>query len=342
MENIREQFNAYVCRRIPDAENIIVNNIRRFYGGASRETFRLDLSYSIKSQKVVQPLILRLEAEQGGLVETETKNEFNAYKAFYGTNVPVPKPFWLEEDKTWFNRPFLVMEEVSGCQSSVKALLEKPFERAGVKIVKTICEILGRIARVDPVEIGYKTEEIISPDECWKRELDYWEDNINRNQMEPQPILRKAIRWLRGNPPVCAQKIGVVHGDYRAGNVLYNEAGEIRAVLDWEMCHLGDPLEDLAWLINPTWHWKKPEKVAFILPRDDAVKIWEKSSGLKADQIALGWWEVFAHVKCLAIWLQASKMFVEGRNTDPIISYAGIAAGDVTSRSLLKALEDRK
>ena len=342
MDNIKKQFMAYVHHRLPQAEDIIVDNLKRFYGGASRETYRLDLSYSLKREKRVEPLILRLEAELGGLVDTNTKTEFNAFEAFYGTDVPVPKPLWIEDDKKWFNRAFLVTEEISGCESSVRALLEKPYDKIGEKIVKTICEILGRIARIDPLKIGYKIEEFISTDECWKRELNYWEDNINTNQMEPQPILRKAIRWLWGNPPDHARKISVVHGDYRTGNILYNESGEIRAVLDWEMCHLGDPLEDLAWLINPTWHWKEPEKVAFIVPRDHAVKIWEKTSGLKADKNALYWWEVFAHVKCLAIWLQASKTYVEGRNTDPIISYAGMAAGDVTLRSLLRKLEERK
>ena len=71
------------------------------------------------------------------------------------------------------------------------------------------------------------------PDQCWQKELDFWEADISKNEHEPHPILQAAIRKLRKIPPPPAQSIVPVHGDMRAGNFLFNEEGNIKAILDW-------------------------------------------------------------------------------------------------------------
>ena len=135
--------------------------------------------------------------------------------------------------------------------------------------------------------------------------------------------MRAALRWLKRNPPPPSQKIAVVHGDYRTGNFLYDETGAIRAILDWEMSHLGDPLEDLGWAIDPLWSGGNPARPGGMLPRSEAIAVWEKASGLKADPAALFWWEIFASLKGAAIWMSAAREYAEGRNTDPINAFSG-------------------
>ncbi len=107
-------------------------------------------------------------------------------------------------------------------------------------------------------------------------ELARWEKVIDEDEREPQPIARAAIRWLKRNPPPPAQKISVVHGDYRTGNFLYDANGDIRAILDWEMAHLGDPLEDLGWALDPLWAHGDPSRPAGTIARAEAIAIWEK------------------------------------------------------------------
>jgi aminoglycoside phosphotransferase (APT) family kinase protein len=153
-------------------------------------------------------------------------------------------------------------------------------------------------------------------------EVARWEKVIEEDEREPQPIARAAVRWLKRNPPPPAQKISVVHGDYRTGNFLYDDTGNIRAILDWEMCHLGDPLEDLGWAIDPLWSGGNP-LVGGMLPRDEALKLWERTSGMKIDPKALAWWEIFASLKGAAIWISAAREYAEGRNTDPINAFSG-------------------
>ena len=129
------------------------------------------------------------------------------------------------------------------------------------KIAEQKWSILGEIATADPAKLGLVgTMESVAPDQCWKRELDYWEGVLDSDELIPQPIMRAAIRWMRRNPPPPAQKVSVVHGDYRTGNFLFDEQGRIHGILDWEMAHLGDPLEDLGWSLNRVWCWAHDDR----------------------------------------------------------------------------------
>lgn len=130
-----------------------------------------------------------------------------------------------------------------------------------------------------------------------------------RDERHPQPIVRAATRRLRRNPPPPAARISVVHGDYRSGNFLHDGNGKIIAVLDWEMVHLGDPLEDLAWCCDPLWNHFDHSRVAGTIGEADAIAIWERESGLKVDPEALKWWKLFSAVKGQAIWTTAAKEF---------------------------------
>src|SRR5262249_45527901 len=158
--------------------------------------------------------------------------------------------------------------------------------------------ILGEIASQDPANLGLiGVMEAPERQNCWKRELDYWEGVLDSDELIPQPVSRAAIRWMRRNPPPPAQKIGVVHGDFRTGNFLYDPEGGIHAILDWEMSPLGDPLEDLCWSINRAWCWARDDRRGGLVPKEDAIRIWQKASGLKADPAAFHWWELFASIK---------------------------------------------
>jgi aminoglycoside phosphotransferase (APT) family kinase protein len=180
--------------------------------------------------------------------------------------------------------------------------------------------------------------ESVAPEACWRRELDYWEKRLDDNEQCPQPVIRAAIRWLRSNPPPPAQKVGVVHGDFRTGNFLVDTEGGIRAILDWEMAHLGDPLEDLAWGINPVWRWARDERAGGLAPRDEAIRIWKEASGLVADPDALRWWEIFSSVKGQAIWAAGAREFSTGENHDLVLGISGWLMGNSQDRAALHDL----
>ena len=131
----------------------------------------------------------------------------------------------------------------------------------------------------------------------------------------------------------------MVHGDYRTGNFLFDEAGTIHAILDWEMAHLGDPLEDLAWSLSRVFHWARDDRAGGLLPHEEAIAVWERSAGRKADRAALHWWSLFTAVKGQAIWLAAGKEFIEGRNRDPMLALPGLLMGNSQDRAALDLME---
>jgi len=324
-------LERYLKNQIPEAETMRVDCLQRIHGGASRETYRFRLQYSAGSKEHDRRLILRVDPE-ASLVETEHSQEFHVYKAFYGTPVPVPEPLWLEEDTRWLGRPFFVMSEIQGCESDRQKILEPPFQNVRDQIGEHYARILAEISKINPAETGL-LEIMNTPaaDECWHRELDYWVGKIDQDELEPHPVVRAVIRWLRNHPPPPAQKIALVHGDYRIGNILYSADGTIHGVLDWEMCHLGDPMEDLTYGMNPLWSATEPDRVGSMLPRDRFLEIWEEESGIRVSPEALKWWELFTGVKAMTIWIDAGRKFTDGKNKDIILGHTGWMATDIQS-----------
>jgi aminoglycoside phosphotransferase (APT) family kinase protein len=329
---------AYLAPRLPGAEGVEVSGLERIHGGASRETSRFVLRFQRGGERVERRLILRRDPP-GSLIETDRRVEFAAYRAFHGTAVPVPEALWLEEDPAPLDFPFFVMEELTGLESSIQALLVPPHVGQRAAIGQRKWSILGEIAKADPEKLGLAgVMPRVAAGECWQRELAHWERVLDEDEQAPQPVIRAVIRWLRRHPPPPAQRICVVHGDYRTGNFLFDTEGEIRAVLDWEMAHLGDPLEDLAWGINPVWMWSRDGLAGSLLPKAEAVRIWEAASGLHADPAALLWWELFSCVKGQGIWVSGGREFQEGSNHDPVLCLSSWMMGNSQDRAALALL----
>ena len=333
-----QAFAAFVADKLPDAREIEVSAVGRIHGGASRETYRLRLAYEQGAERVDRGLILRKDPP-ASLIETDRGTEFAAYLAFHGTKVPVPEALWLENDPSWLGSPFFVMQEVAGFEASPQLITMPPYSDHAAKIADQKWRLLGEIAKANPVELGLdRSFELVEPAKCAERELAYWAAKLDRDAERPQPIVQAVIRRLRRSPPPPPPELGVVHGDYRTGNFLYDTEGNIQAILDWEMAHLGDPLEDLAWSLNRIFNWGRDERSGGLVPRETAIAIWERSAGRTADPEALLWWELFSAVKGQAIWLAAGKEFIAGNNRDPILAMPGLIMANSQDRAALELL----
>lgn len=332
MSDLAQRFARFLEARISGSSDVCVERMDRIHGGASRETYRCRARWDQDGRVVERGLIVRRDPESS-LIETRREIEYAAYKAFQDTDVPVPEALFLEMDPRWLERPFFVMSEAAGVAAN-------PFQADAYaphaeRIGEQFWTILGRITTTDWRRNGL--QEVLDeprPEECWRRELDHWERVIDQDELEPQPIARAAIRWLRHNPPPPPSHVAIVHGDYRSGNFLSDSSGQIRAILDWEMCHLGDPFEDLAWACDPLWSAGDAQRPAQLVERERAIELWESSSGLRLDPVAFEWWQIFAHVKGLAIWISSSKEYATGANRDPIFLISGWLCTDRHNRLL--------
>ncbi|HWF01217.1 MAG TPA: phosphotransferase family protein [Caulobacteraceae bacterium] len=313
--SLSDALGAYLSRVW--GSPVAVEGLSRISGGASRETYRFDAVREGKRRGY----ILRRDPP-GSLIDTDRTNEFEAIAAFAGRAVAAPETILLEADGAELTRPFFIMGRIDG-GSPASPFAPDPYGAHAGAIGEQFFTILGRIAR-EPIEpMGLTARGAPQPDACWKRELDYWAGVIEADEIHPQPIVRAAIRRLYRNPPAPARRVSLVHGDYRSGNFLHDGAGKIIAVLDWEMAHLGDPLEDLAWALDPLWTRPGETRVSGMLPPDEGLAIWSRESGIEIDREALAWWRLFASVKGQAIWISSAKAWADGGMAEPILAFSG-------------------
>lgn len=315
MSDLKADLEAYLTQLwgAPTA----VTNLSRIPGGASRETYRLDA----ETGGVTRGMILRRDPP-GSLIDTDRRLEFLAYRTVHG-HIPVPQAIALEEGGEALERPFFLMERIDGGTVPSPFVFD-PYGEHAATLGEQFCTILGRLAALDHegTPIREATPAPAAQD-CWRIALDHWSAVIEADEQHPQPIVRAAIRWLYRHPPPPAQRISIVHGDYRTGNFMHDGQGRILAILDWEMAHLGDPIEDLGWAFDPLWNHFDDAKVGGMIPRDQAIAIWEATSGLKVDPEALAWWSLFNAVKGQAIWTSAAREYRDGGFTDPILAVSG-------------------
>ncbi len=340
-EDIAGRCAAYLRYRMPEAEDVGIASVSRIFGGASCETYRVKAFWTDQGTKIERGLIFRRDSA-GGIVETERKVEFHAYRTFNLLGLPVPEALYLEEDPKWFDRPFFVMEEIQGCTAASPMSPALEFGENAARIGEQFFSILGQLCKLVPERAPelYECLEPVHPQDAWRRELDYWETEIEKDTLTPQPVIKAGIRWLRNNPPPPPQRLCFVHGDYRSGNFLFNPQGEIKAILDWEMVHLGDPLEDLAWATDPLWDGVDGT-AGKMVTLEKAIEIWQRCSGLKLDPDAFKWWRLFNHIKGMAIWISAGAEYAAKRNLDPILVVPAWWAGDKHERIIVRFLLDR-
>ena len=312
-------FAAYCETHLEGARDVAVTGMRRVHGGASRETYSVDIGFEGAHGREARGLILRRDPPHS-LIDTDRRVEFAALRSMQRVEIPTPDALFLETHSEPLGAPFSVMERVDGgVPLHIFRIHEIEPHRA--VIGEQFFTYLGRIART-PVAGSplAATIEIPAPEDCWRRELDHWETEIRTRGRRPEPVAEAAIRWLRRNPPPPPQRLAIVHGDFRTGNFLHDEQGKIIAILDWEMAHIGDPLEDLAWATDSLWCGGDEDRAAGFLPWPDAIALWEEASGCRFDGDAFEWWSTFAPVKGMGMWVASAQAFAEGRNDDPILA----------------------
>lgn len=309
--------------------DVAISDMKKMVGGAARTTWRCTAT---KPGAGEERLVFRTHgAGDGALHLSSEETEFNVMKAAYGAGIPAPEPFFFEEDERWLGEGFTILAEVPDCEVAIGS-----FDAAQrVTMADDLWSILGDIAKLDVDALGL--DDVLERTTCEdtaRHELNAWAAVFREHAVHPDPVGEAAIRWMERNLPPPAQKLALVHGDYRVGNVLFGRSGRVEAVLDWEMAHLGDPLEDLAWSLDPRQDVDRAELAGGLAPYERAVALWKDASGLEVDPAALRWWQVFAAFKGLAIWTKAAGIFATQSPKRPALARMGWVLSERQQRVL--------
>ncbi len=313
-----EQLARYLRERLPQARDLTVSNVVRIPGGASRETWSFDARWSDDGAGSIEKAFILRRDPSASLLESNHALEFELYSALEGSGIPVPRVHWFEPDGAALERPFFVMEKLPGATDARMLVSSPEFADVRPLITRQKAEILAKIHAFD-IERIPSLDRPSSPAESALHEIERWERTMRQDALEPQPVLEMAFSWLKRHLPPPAERMALVHADYRTGNFLYDKTG-ITGVLDWEMAHAGDPTEDVGWVCIKSWRWAGDDRVGGLCTREEFIRLYEEAGGAKVDPETLKFWEVLGNVKLAIIFITGTKSIVEGKTPDLLLA----------------------
>jgi len=201
-------------------------------------------------------------------------------EAASAAGVPVPEVIIHGDRDQVLGPSWTILQALPGT-TDPKAILAGEDVPAPRQLIDDLARALASIHRI-PTNSG-----IVPPIDDPLALLREWHDRLG----EPHPAFELAFRALESERPPTTRRT-VVHGDFRMGNLMIASDG-LSGVLDWELAHVGDPIEDLGWLCVPAWRFTRPDRAAAgLATRGELLDAYERHAGLAVDPAALRWWEL--------------------------------------------------
>jgi aminoglycoside phosphotransferase (APT) family kinase protein len=256
----------------------------------------------------------------GGVLSTahDVSREWRFISAMAPTAVPVPAPVAYCADTAVTGAEFYVMGFVEGLvladDEAGLALARQARPRAAGELV----DVLVALHALDPVAVGLG--DMVRKTGYVERQLRRWHAQVHATGPPETPLLDEVHDLLARRIP--AQASGIVHGDYRAGNVSFGPDGAVLAVFDWELATSGDPLADLGWLAA-TWQdpdeplppaTPGPSAVPGFPARSELVERYARLAG--RDTSNLPYWVAFARWRSACINVGVRARYLAGHMGD--------------------------
>jgi aminoglycoside phosphotransferase (APT) family kinase protein len=251
-----------------------VRGLERLSGGASRETWRFE----------ADGRALIVQRQRRGDIR-DMGMEAAVLRVAAAAGVPVAELVAADVGDTPLGGSYMVMAAVDGETIARKILRDAEFSHARDVLPTQLGAALAQLHAIGPDAVpGLPRQD----------QLQQYRDMLDSLD-QPHPTFELAFRWLEQHRPAESPDT-VVHGDFRLGNVMVGADG-LRAVLDWELAHVGDPMEDLGWLCVKAWRFGSPLPVAGVGRYEQLFEAYEAAGGNALDPDAVRWWEVLGTLK---------------------------------------------
>ena len=300
-QRLQEQLLALAPRLQPGACGI--TELRRLSGGASQETWSFDL---LLDDGATVPLILR-RAPEGSAQRAAGNATLAAQAAILSAvraaGVPAPAVPWLLRPEQEMGEGF-VMQRIAGETLGRRIVTEPRLAGARRQLARQCGQSLARIHgmakdALPPLRRAAPAEE-----------LAHYEAQYRSRGLR-EPVFELALRWLKAHAPDDGVVLGLVHGDFRNGNLIVDEQG-LAAVIDWELAHWGDPMEDLGWLCVNSWRYGCLElPVGGFGVREDLFAGYAEAGG-RVDVERVHYWEVLGTLKWGVICQSMAHSYLSG------------------------------
>ena len=312
---------------------VAVSGWRRFPSGMSWITTGFTATWQGESHD----LILRVGDPLGLFAPYRTEPEFLALNVLASIpGLPVPRALMCCDDVRVLGAPFVVTQRMPGDAPTPWSGAASSDEGERLALGKDFSDALGALHAFD-----WKATPLaawaqgITPQTTACHETARWAKVAGYPTPALPAALHYAMRWLDANAPV-SDRITVVHGDYRVGNFL-RQGGRITAILDWELVHLGDPHEDLAWAGLRAFS-PGSRRVGGLVDLDVFHSRYSASSGFAVDSERLRYYDVLMQFKCAAMLLGAIRRVEVGRTRDVRMAAMGFQLAPTLSE-LMRLIE---
>jgi aminoglycoside phosphotransferase (APT) family kinase protein len=342
-----DRFLAHQRSGTPDRATV-VRAVAPLGGGASNEQYIVELEHPDGYQERV---VLRIDAV-AGVMETDRQREFDVL-TFLASRFPVPTPRWIDPRGEFLGRPFLAAgfvdgvtapsqgagDSVSGMQTTLTGALR---EALADQFVRNLA--LLHSFPVERAELGTLQVPDRDPHQAARWQVNWWSRVWRDDSPSPFPLVAAIQVWLRAHLP-RQQRLALVHGDYRTGNYLFDESTHrVTAVLDWELAHIGDPHEDLAWCVQrmySTLDENGNRLVTGLMTREDLIARYQQLSGHPVDPETLHFYEVLCAYKSLVATLASSVRAARDRQSHQDVLLTWLAScGYLFAADIITMIEE--
>jgi len=265
-------------------------------GGASRTTWAFDAV----TDGQYRSLILRTGPPDD--VHAGMELEARAQGAAAAAGAPVPHILVADDSVDALGNPFLICDFIEG--ETIVRRIQRQLDDAGrARLLNQCAHALAAVHRADTNLADLKHEDQLGE---WRERLDAMNDTT--------ATFEWAFRWLAANRPAPSPP-RLVHGDYRMGNLIVDGSG-LAAVLDWELVHVGEFYEDLAWFCIRAWRFGAPadDDAGGMGGVEDFLSSYEKASGATVDRAIFHWWLILATLRWGVICRYQAERHLSGQS----------------------------
>ncbi|WP_217171026.1 phosphotransferase family protein [Sphingobium chlorophenolicum] len=323
---------------------------RWLQGGASKLQFAFDLTWTPAraDAPITTAMVLRMEPPEA-IVETSRRREFEMLQAM-GKVVPVPPTYWVDAEAEHLPYPGMIYGFATGI-SMPKARPDAPRMQTlfppelRAPLAEQFVSHLARIHTADPGPLLYFEPATPGTNDALVRQVQWWRRVWEEDRPEETPLIDVAARWLIDNAPLL-DHVSVVHGDYRAGNFLFDEEKHcITAILDWELAVLGDRHQDLTWSTGTAVSRVAEDGTSILasglLPVDEFLDRYSAASGLSVDPVRLRYFRIFNDFMSTVHMLATAPRVASYGKThqDVVVAWSAII-GNTLAAKLRDSLEE--
>jgi aminoglycoside phosphotransferase (APT) family kinase protein len=259
----------------------------RLSGGASQETWSFDI---VHPSGDIGAVLRRAPTGYGAAPARAAGLNAEALlmQRAHAAGVPSPRLLYVLQPQDELGTGF-IMERVDGETIPRRILRDSQYAQVRPMLARQLGEVLAAIHGLALPQLP-ELRRMTATGEIAELEADY------RSFDWPRPVFELAIRWLRDHDPGEPGQLTLVHGDFRHGNLIIGPEG-LRAVLDWELAHIGDPMEDLGWICVNSWRFGEIDRpVGGFGTREELFAGYEKA-GLRVDAARVKFWEVMGTLR---------------------------------------------